>query len=66
MKQIQAINKEVSHTTISIRFRRPRVLWIDVIGINQTDLREQGEQVSIMWNIFHAAESVAVWLGPEE
>ncbi|KAL9610351.1 MAG: hypothetical protein Q9167_004949 [Letrouitia subvulpina] len=45
---------------------KPRALWVDAICINQQDIKEQGKQVSIMWNIYQAADCVVVWLGPEE
>lgn len=44
----------------------PRILWVDSVCINQSDLQEQGQQVAIMWDIYKAAECVVVWLGPEE
>jgi hypothetical protein len=47
--------------------RRPdseRVLWVDAVCINQDDLREQGAQVRMMWDIYRAADCVVVWLGP--
>ncbi|PMD17810.1 hypothetical protein NA56DRAFT_578153, partial [Hyaloscypha hepaticicola] len=45
---------------------QPRVFWVDAVCINQKDLREQSEQVRMMWDIYKAAERVVVWLGPEE
>jgi hypothetical protein len=45
---------------------QPRVLWVDAVCINQKDMREQSEQVRMMWSIYKAAERVVVWLGPEE
>lgn len=44
----------------------PRVLWVDAVCINQTDLTERAKQVRIMWDIYQAANCVVVWLGPEE
>lgn len=45
---------------------KPRILWVDGICIDQTNIKERGEQVRIMWHIYKAAECVVVWLGPEE
>lgn len=45
---------------------KPRVLWVDALCINQNDIKERGEQVRIIWDIFQAADCVVVWLGPEE
>jgi hypothetical protein len=43
---------------------KQRVLWIDAICINQTDLRERDSQVNIMRHIYKGARAVIVWLGP--
>lgn len=40
-------------------------LWIDSICINQNDIRERNEQVSMMADIYRSADHVTVWLGPE-
>jgi hypothetical protein len=49
----------------ALRFQdKPRVLWIDALCINQTDLEERANQVTIMRHIYHKAEKVIVWLGP--
>jgi Heterokaryon incompatibility protein (HET) len=45
---------------------RARALWVDAICINQVDVKEKGEQVRVMWDIYRAADCVLVWLGPEE
>jgi hypothetical protein len=42
-----------------------RILYADAICINQQNLDERGRQVRIMAEIFHAAESVIIWLGPD-
>ena len=42
---------------------RHRFLWIDAICINQSDLREKGQQVQRMFSIYFKAERVIVWLG---
>ncbi|KAK4900951.1 hypothetical protein LTR27_002134 [Elasticomyces elasticus] len=39
-------------------------LWIDALCINQDDDDERGQQVKIMSDIFSAANTVLVWLGP--
>jgi Heterokaryon incompatibility protein (HET) len=40
--------------------------WIDALCINQMDTVERNTQVSIMHNIYRAAEKVFVWLGPDK
>jgi len=42
-----------------------RTVWIDAVCINQEDLRERGEQVRIMKEIFAKAFHVVIWLGRE-
>ncbi|KAE9364162.1 HET-domain-containing protein [Stipitochalara longipes BDJ] len=46
--------------------KNPRRLWVDAICINQNDIRERSEQVSIMGKIYQLANEVVVWLGPEK
>lgn len=41
----------------------PRVLWVDAICINQTNIGERSHQVSMMRDIYSRAESVAIFLG---
>ncbi len=43
---------------------QPVRLWVDQICINQEDLVEKGQQVSLMGSIYSKAEQVLVWLGP--
>ncbi|KAK4185307.1 heterokaryon incompatibility protein-domain-containing protein [Podospora australis] len=42
---------------------RPRHIWADSVCINQEDIPERGQQVSIMRNIYRLAKRVLVWLG---
>ena len=44
---------------------RIRVLWVDAICINQQDLVERSQQVSLMRNICERADHVIVWLGKD-
>lgn len=51
------------------QFRSPnasRMLWIDLLCINQTDLKERTLQVALMGDIFAKADSVCVWLGESD
>jgi tetratricopeptide (TPR) repeat protein len=38
-------------------------VWIDQICIDQSNLAERGQQVSLMDKIYHGARSVYIWLG---
>ncbi|KAK4973391.1 hypothetical protein LTR42_005376 [Elasticomyces elasticus] len=39
-------------------------LWIDALCINQDDNGERSQQVKLMGEIFRAANTVLIWLGP--
>ncbi|EAQ93529.1 hypothetical protein CHGG_01764 [Chaetomium globosum CBS 148.51] len=45
---------------------RPRYVWADSVCINQQDIPERGQQVSIMRNIYLSSERVLVWIGLDE
>lgn len=38
-------------------------IWVDAICINQADLSERSQQVTLMGDIYGLADSVVVWLG---
>ncbi|KAI0141584.1 heterokaryon incompatibility protein-domain-containing protein [Xylariaceae sp. FL1272] len=44
----------------------PRVLWIDAICIDQSNVDERSHQVKLMRDIYRSAEQVVVWLGRSE
>jgi hypothetical protein len=52
--------KRMRHAT------RARHVWADSVCINQQDISERGQQVSIMRNIYQCAERVLVWLGLDD
>jgi hypothetical protein len=41
-------------------------VWVDAICINQDDIKEKNNQVSMMRDIYAAAKCVLVWLGNED
>jgi len=45
---------------------KPRLMWIDAVCINQDDLQERAQQVTLMRKIYEQAGQIVVWLGPEE
>jgi hypothetical protein len=45
---------------------RPRTVWADAICINQGDVVERNAQVALMRDIYSAAQTVLVWLGPHD
>ena len=44
---------------------RARILWIDSICINQSDLQERAEQIKIMGNIYKSAYRDLLWVGAD-
>jgi hypothetical protein len=40
------------------------IFWIDALCINQRNVYERGQQVSLMRDIYMVAEDVLAWLGP--
>ena len=44
---------------------KPRLLWIDFVCINQSNLEERKQQVEIMYEIFSKASKVVAFLGDE-
>lgn len=45
---------------------RRRYIWADAVCINQADVSERGQQVSIMRSIYSKARRVLVWLGQDK
>ena len=43
-----------------------RILWIDALCIDQTNITEKNQQVPEMWRIFSRAEKVIAWLGESD
>ena len=45
---------------------RCRHFWIDAICVDQSNVLERNAQVAIFADVFRAAQSVTIWLGPED
>ncbi|RMJ18164.1 hypothetical protein CDV36_002119 [Fusarium kuroshium] len=48
------------------RLRQPeetRVLWVDALCINQTDVDERGQQVGLMGKIYSICDNTVIWIG---
>ena len=41
------------------------MLWVDALCIDQTDVQERSQQVSLMGQIYTFANDMVIWLGPE-
>jgi hypothetical protein len=42
---------------------RDKILWVDAICINQNDIEERNNQLSLMGALYSEAEEVIIWLG---
>lgn len=42
------------------------LVWVDALSIDQQNQEERTQQVQLMRSIYLKADSVAIWLGPEE
>lgn len=43
--------------------KRPRLLWVDALCINQADILEKNAQIALMSSLYVKAKTVYVWLG---
>ncbi|KAN0110697.1 Heterokaryon incompatibility protein (HET) domain containing protein [Hyaloscypha variabilis] len=58
------VTENLHDALLHMRFpQTPRLIWADAICINQNDLDERKQQVSLMRDIFNQASRVVVWLG---
>ena len=60
------ITENLSVALYHLRLKdRIRVLWVDAICINQQDLVERSQQVSLIRDVYKGADRVIVWLGKD-
>ncbi len=58
------ITQNLDDALLHLRYEaEERVVWIDQLCINQLDLDERSQQVSLMGEIYWQAKRVIVWLG---
>lgn len=57
------ITPNLDHALRSFRSTGWEVIWVDAICINQSDVDERSQQVSMMWQIYSQAKCVFVDLG---
>ena len=43
-----------------------RILWVDALCTNQSDLSEEAEQVKAMARVYHGASRILAWLGEHD
>lgn len=60
------LNLEINLSSFLHHYAYPgSVFWIDAVCINQRDLQERAEQVSMMGQIYGGTRNLLIWLGPE-
>jgi hypothetical protein len=42
----------------------PITLWVDALCINQADMAEKSNQITLMKDVYSKAEETCIWLGP--
>jgi hypothetical protein len=60
--------KVTANLLLFLRFRTSdssQLLWIDAVNINQDDLDERSQQVSLMGTIYQNAKVVLIWIGDQ-
>lgn len=58
------ITQNLYEALVNLRLpHRSRLVWADAICINQHDIEERNQQVSVMHQVFSQASMVAIWLG---
>lgn len=62
-----SLRKHVAAMLSSLyKYHRLDCVWLDMVCINQSDLNEKAEQVSLMGQIYGKAEQVYAWLGESD
>lgn len=57
-RNLEAALRHIRHVS------RPRVFFIHAICIDQQNIKERGEQVALMGEVYRRAARTIVWLGP--
>lgn len=58
------ITKSLFHAMNHLRRDAGRILWVDAVCIDQSNVAERGHQVGQMGDVYREAEQVLIWLGP--
>jgi hypothetical protein len=59
------IGQNLDKAIRELRNRKASLLWIDAISIDQDKEKEKSAQIPLMKDVYHQADHVAVWIGPE-
>jgi hypothetical protein len=68
------LNGEIFNVTTNLEMalrqlrqeREDRILWVDALCINQTDIAERNSQVRQMDSVYKLASRIVLWLGPAQ
>lgn len=68
---VNGVNIEAPASSVRVLRRirllhKTRVVWIDAICINQTDIEERSQQVKITGSVYARADRNLIWLGEED
>ncbi|RFN45353.1 heterokaryon incompatibility protein 6, or allele [Fusarium flagelliforme] len=59
------ITPSLKYALSYLRYRtKPRVLWVDAVCINQSDMEERNQQVALMRDIYSRCERDIAWIDP--
>lgn len=58
-----AITENLHVALLALRSTEDRILWVDAVCIDQSNLKERGHQVQQMAKIYSQADRVVIWLG---
>jgi hypothetical protein len=65
-RDILSINQNLNDALRRLRLQDgTRILWVDAICIDQSDISQRNHQVALMGSIFSKAQLVIAWLGEE-
>ncbi|KAJ8129753.1 hypothetical protein O1611_g3878 [Lasiodiplodia mahajangana] len=65
-ESILMVTQNLATALRNLRFEdRPRVLWVDALCIDQSNLAERSQQVLKMGDIYNMCQRVIAWLGPK-
>ncbi|OAL49078.1 HET-domain-containing protein [Pyrenochaeta sp. DS3sAY3a] len=58
-----AVTENLHVALLALRSTEDRILWVDAVCIDQSNIKERGHQVQQMANIYSQADRVIIWLG---
>lgn len=66
-REVTEVSRNAAEVLRRVAFdQRHARVWLDAVCINQIDIAERGQQVSMMREVYSKAERVLAWLGEDE